>query len=212
MVLIVVLLVADVLACVVYYKNVQDFLSGQPRKVEADLMVVFQRNVDYETRTLGHGTIKRLDHAISLYEQGDIDWILCVGGSRPQINLYGAKLMKDYLVGKGFDGSKVLYDSLSYDTETNWEEAIKVIEHYQFKTVIAVSSPLHVYRISQIVNLENVVYASYNYPFSSFSDYWFVCYSIHYEWIAFVLRMALPENIYYKILRLIRQDLGIDWI
>lgn len=211
--LIVALIAVDVLGCVLYYKKVQDFVLKQPYDVHADLMVVFQRNVDYETRALGSGTIKRLDRAISLYDQGNIDWILCVGGARPQIKLYGAKLMKNYLVKHGLDGNKVFYDSLSYDTGTNWAEAMKVIRHYQFKDIVAVSSPLHIYRIASIVNNdEHVVYAAYNYEFNTLSNYWFVFYSIHYEWMANVLRAIFPEKVYLKILRFIRQGTLVDWI
>lgn len=206
------LAITDLVGCVIYYNKVQNFLSKQPSLMDADLMVVFQRNIDWETRTLGTGTRRRLDHAIELYNQNNIDWILCVGGSRPQIQLYGAQLMKNYLVENNLAADKILYDSLSYDTETNWAEAIKVIEHYAFDKVVAVSSPLHVYRIAKIINRDNVFYSAYNYTFQSISDYWFVCYSIHYEWAAFIVSSIIPAKLYHRILVWLRQSLNLDWI
>ncbi len=64
-----------------------------------------------------------------------------------------------------------LYDSLTFITVTNWFEAKKNIHTNNFKNAIAISEPLHIFRISLMIKDNNVYYSSCQYRFVKFKDY-----------------------------------------
>ncbi|MEZ5197337.1 MAG: YdcF family protein [Bacteroidales bacterium] len=131
---------------------------------------------------------------IELYKSDKIDRVICVGGyyyprwkGRPH-------LMSRYLIDNGIPPDRVIYDSLSYNTITNCREALKIIESHNIKSVIAVSAPLHIFRISGELKFSNASFASYHYVFLSFKDYWDFFKAVHHEWISNFLSVVLQDE------------------
>ena len=135
-------------------------------------------------------THRRLNHAVELYEEKVIEYILCVGGARPRFNVFGSESMRQFLIDAGVPEGRVFAEKKSFDTITNWYMARQIIQGYGGNRVIAVSSPFHLYRFRQIVNSEpnsrvKVFYSPYilkrSSPSITFFDIWK---QVRYEWLA----------------------------
>ncbi len=191
--------VIDIMAVFLYYYRVQGFISDQTFQLTADAGVVFFGDYDWSAYELGKDTKQRLKHTIHLYQSERINRIICIGGARANRKFLGSKEMRNYLTENGIDAEKILYDSLSYDTKTNWYEASKIIDRNQFTSIVIISSPLHVYRISKIIDRNNTYFSAYTYHHQTISDYFSTYTDIHHEWSAFLLSAILPERIYLKM-------------
>ncbi|MCD4682359.1 MAG: hypothetical protein K8R86_03665, partial [Bacteroidales bacterium] len=79
-----------------------------------------------------------------------------------------------------------------------------------FNSIIAISAPLHIYRISCMIDSDSVYYSSYRYRLEKFIDYWFLYKRIHREFISHFLNFALRDHVRNKIVytyRVIRMEL-----
>ena len=112
----------------------------------------------------------------------------------------GSREMRNYLIRNNINSEIIYYDSLSYDTISNWHEAQKIINRNHFEKIIIISSPLHIYRIAKIVNRNNTFFSTHAFNNKSISDYFSTYKNIHHEWIALILTALLPEKIYLKLL------------
>ena len=190
----------DIFAVFVYYYKVQAFISSQAFNSTVDAGVVFFGPYNRLTNEFGNDTKRRLEHTVYLYESEKINHIICVGGARVDKKFSGSKKMQNYLMKNGIDAEKILYDSLSYDTKTNWHEALKIIDRNHFNSIVIISSPLHVYRIAKIADRDNTFYSPYTYDNRTIYDHFSIYKTIHHEWTAFLLLTIFPERIYLKIL------------
>ena len=206
-VLLLLLISLDYAACTVYCRKVGHFFRWNEIH-RADAAVVFFGDHDRHYMP-GRETLRRLDHALELYREGMIDNLICVGGISlvKKRGVSGSYMMRDYLIRKGVPGSRVMYDSVSYDSFSNWEEARRMLVSNGWKTVTLISSPFHLYRLSGIVDADGLV-LSFS-PYSreckvSLTAFMYQRQWIHHEWIAYAALKLLPEQYYRKLLRMIR--------
>ncbi len=172
------------------------------------VVVILMGDFNHDYSALGSETLKRLNFALSLRDKLYIENYLCVGGSRPTENIFGAELMKDYLQKNGVPAKQIYSDGRSFDTKGNWQDALKLIEQKNWKTVGMISSAFHLYRAKQFiikpsknVNISFIPFPYItSYPKTTLLDLWR---SIHYEWVAYIL-YALPASIYNSVLLLDR--------
>jgi uncharacterized SAM-binding protein YcdF (DUF218 family) len=178
-----------------YYRHVQNFIINQQDIKKADAGIVFFGDYLDDKMTLGPDSKKRALTAVKLYRQGKINKIICVGGYEYSYWKGKPHSMSRFMIEQGVPKSSIIYDSLSYNTITNWREALKIINREKYKKVIAISSPLHVYRISNMVNRDSLSCASYQYSFHGFEEYWQFFLDVHHEWMSHFLNFALKDDV-----------------
>jgi vancomycin permeability regulator SanA len=194
------LTIIDIAFGILYYHKVQIFISNQTINSKADAGVVFFGSYNLLKNEFDNDTKQRLTNAIHLYKSEKIDHIICVGGAMGKKEFIGSKEMRNYLIRNNINSEIIYYDSLSYDTISNWHEAQKIINRNHFENIIIISSPLHIYRIAKIVNKNNTFFSTHAFNNKSISDYFSTYKNIHHEWIALILTALLPEKIYLKLL------------
>jgi len=182
-----------------FYRHVENFLESQPEKIQADAGIIFFGDYTEDKTDLGPDSKNRARTAIRLFKEGKIKKIVCVGGYNYQRWSRKPHLMRQFLVKNKIPASFIINDTISYNTITNWREALKIIEREKLTSVIAISSPLHVYRISCMINLKNTKFASYDYSLNGFKEYWQLFLDVHHEWVSHFLSFALKDDVRNKI-------------
>lgn len=200
----IILIIADVLICILYYSEVKEFIDNPEPIENPEAVIVFFGDYDERNHCLLETSIQRLDHAIKLYDSLNCKSIVCVGGNRPNRHFKGSKISCDYLIKKGIDPDVLFFDTLSFDTKTNWIEAKKIVEQNNFSKIICVSSPLHLYRISKISGENDVYYSTYTVYYSSIVDYFNLFININKELFVWILYTLIPEKTYIKLLKCFR--------
>jgi len=113
-------------------------------------------------------------------------------------------LMKRFLVEHGVPADRILHDSLSFNTITNWQQALLIMEKQKCDTVIAISAPLHIFRISRIIDAPSVYYCAYEYKPSGLTDYWQIFKDVHHEFLSHFLSFALKDSIRNQVIKIYR--------
>lgn len=182
-----------------YYRHVQNFLQDQPENIQADAGIIFFGDYTEDQSALGPDSRNRARKAIKLFNEKKIKKIICVGGYNYQKWRGKPHLMRQFLEINKVPTSCIINDSLSYNTITNLREALKIIEKEKITSVIAISSPLHVYRISCMKGTTNIDFASYRYSFQNANEYWQLFMDVHHEWVSHLLSFALKDEVRNKI-------------
>ncbi|MEZ5084392.1 MAG: YdcF family protein [Bacteroidales bacterium] len=186
-----------------YQRHVNNFLAEQSLKDTADAAIVFFG--DYTKKgKLGPDSKNRANTAFELFRQKKVKDIVCVGGYYYRQWQGKPHEMKNYLVGLGVPDRCIVYDSLSFNTITNWKEAQKIIEYKQYNKIVAISAPLHIYRISCRIDAENVFYATYTYKLDSMTDYWAYYKDVHHEWVSRFLDLTLKDRVRNRLVYIFR--------
>ena len=159
--------------------------------------------------TLGPETRRRLNHCLWLYQHKQVTHIVCVGGSRPSRDRYGAKLMKQALVASGVHEDVVFVDMKSRDTRSNLRELLEIAEDYHWKKVAIITSPLHIDRVRRILSAigkrEGVILCPYSYATCEPRIRWTVLWvQIHHEWVSSILTVLLSAGHYQRLVDSIR--------
>jgi uncharacterized SAM-binding protein YcdF (DUF218 family) len=197
---------ADLLCTHLYLDRATEFAaSQQPVKTEVGI-VLFG---DFRGGALGAETLRRVAFAARQFETGGFERILCAGGARPARNLYGSELMKSELLRLGIPLGRVFTENVSKDTPSNVDEALKVVEGKGWNTATLLSSPLHVYRVRELLQGRSgsprVFLAAYGYgecrPEIDWKTLWR---QTHYEWGARLLQGMLPARFYQRLIEFIR--------
>lgn len=199
-----ILIIADVLICILYYSEVKKFIDNPERIENPEAVIVFFGDYDERNHCLLEISIQRLDHAIKLYDSLNCKSIVCVGGNRPGRHIKGSKISCDYLIKRGIDPEVLFFDTLSFDTKTNWIEAKKIVKQNNFSKIICVSSPLHIYRISKIACEHDVYYSTFTINHSNIVDYFNLFININKELFVWILYTLIPEKTYIKLLKCFR--------
>ncbi|HQP10247.1 MAG TPA: YdcF family protein [Candidatus Omnitrophota bacterium] len=171
---------------------------------KAPIAAVLMADYNETMEDLGAETQRRLNHARALYDAGQVEYILCAGGARPGLNMFGSESMRRFLINAGIPEEKVFLERKSYDSKTNWAMIRQIVANYGWSKVVIVSSPFHLYRFRQIVregpphSLE-VFFSPYPFkgakPPMTYFDMWA---QVHYQWAAHYAQL-LPEDIYKKL-------------
>jgi len=186
-----------------YYKYIENFLEGQPKNLHADAGVVFFG--DYlDDLSLGPDSRQRASTAVNLYKEGKIKNIICVGGHEYHYWSGKPHIMRRFLIRHGIPPNRIFTDSLSFNTITNWREAQKIIKRNSFHKIIAISAPMHVYRISLMIGSDSVNYCSYQLKFNSANDYWRFYKDVHHEWLSHFLNFVLRDETRNRLVYFVR--------
>lgn len=199
-----VVLGADILLVVGYHKYVSGFLERQPVAVHADAGVVFFGDYIQENSSLGPDSKLRALEAVDLYTAGRIKSIICVGGYDLRYWKGRPHLMKKFLISKGIPETRIYYDSLSFNTITNWQEARKIINNQHFNKVVAISAPMHIFRIYRMIGSDSIYYHAYRYKPEKFRDFWRIFKDTHREWLSHFLSFAMKDRVRNRIIHFYR--------
>ena len=160
---------------------------------------------------VGKQTQRRLNYAMDLYRSGYMEYILCVGGSRPKLNLRGSEMMRRYLIENGVPENVVFNDKASFDTFTNWKEAERIITESNWDSVFVISSPFHIYRARKIIAQhapENMILYFLSFDYSTIDPKATLVEligRIHYEWASFAIQ-CLPPRLYQRVIKFLRHQ------
>jgi vancomycin permeability regulator SanA len=198
----------DIVASILYCNRIDNYLEKRQEPLDHDAGVVFFNDFG-EYSGLSVETSRRLQHAFKLFRNGAVKNIVCVGGAREKKNLYGSKRMRKALMLMGVPESKIFYDISSCDSTTNWQEAHRIILENNFKSVVIISSPLHVYRLANIVRGKGlkISLSPYNEKNNKgFHQFFPIWKYVHYEWIASLTKKILPGGIYNQVIYMWRNS------
>ena len=89
---------------------------------------------------------ERLNHAVTLYNEGYADTILLTGGYSPGNEHSDAYIAGQYLQSLGISAEAILLEEQSTITQENLEFAKEIMEDEDLSTALLVSDPLHMKR------------------------------------------------------------------
>ena len=89
---------------------------------------------------------ERINHAITLYEDGFVDCIILTGGFGEGSYKSDSQVAKEYALSHGIPEERLLIEEKSTITEENLEFSKEVMEENDLETAIIVSDPLHMKR------------------------------------------------------------------
>ena len=200
-----ILLIADVIAATAWFQSIPK--NYQSSGENSDVAVVFMGPWG-EDFGVGKDTMRRINHASQLYRDGLIDNIVCAGGSLPSKGVYGSEDMKGVFVTLGVPEGRIFTERLSCDSQSDWEEARKIVNSNDWNSVRIVSSPIHLPRLQDIITdgSLSIIYSPYLYdqcqPEISCATLWW---QIHHEWLALVATTVVPDSVYRPSIRWLRE-------
>lgn len=104
---------------------------------------------------------ERINHAISLYKNGNIKKIIFTGGTKFEAELEEARTARVYAMKQGVKEEDILIETKSLFTEENLKNAKEVGIENGIRTYTIVSDPLHMKRAMRIAKHINIeAYAS----------------------------------------------------
>lgn len=89
---------------------------------------------------------ERINHAIMLYEEGTVDFIILTGGFGEGSYKSDSQVAKEYALSQGLPEEKILIEEKSTITEENLEFSKEIMTENNLETAIIVSDPLHMKR------------------------------------------------------------------
>lgn len=104
---------------------------------------------------------ERINHAINLYQEGQVDVIIFTGGQGLGDESTEAEVAKDYALRRGIAEEHIHCETSSHITYANLRGARRVMEREELRDALLVSDPLHMRRsmkMAQDLGLD--VYAS----------------------------------------------------
>lgn len=99
---------------------------------------------------------ERINHGISLYEEGYVRKIIVTGGvgnGNEESDAYAAKM---YAISKGVPEEDILLEEVSGITQENLENAKILMDEHGYTTAIVVSDPLHMKRAMLLAKDEGI--------------------------------------------------------
>ena len=135
-------------ALIVIYigKNIYDIwsFSTVDQKCRADVAVILGAAVyDDEPSPVYR---ERINHGITLYNEGYVDRIIVTGGAPEGSEVSEAEVAKLYLLEQGIPEAAVLTENTSTITQENLENSRVIMDENNYETAIIVSDPLHMKR------------------------------------------------------------------
>ncbi len=100
---------------------------------------------------------ERINHAILLYEQGLVDYLVFTGGIGNRDTESEAAVARDYAIDNGVPAEAILIEESSTSTIENLQNAQTVATENNLNTFLLVSTPFHMKRailISQDLGME----------------------------------------------------------
>jgi len=197
----------DYLCCAEYCRHVLDDMAGKMDSSGGpfDAAVVLFGDVANDLATPGAETMRRIDHAETLFKDDIAENIICVGGNgfKSRYGLYGANSMRDILVERGVAPERVFADTLSFDTDSNWREARRIIDRHGWKRIVIVSSLFHLHRIIADIPPSSLEIAVSPYSLKCIDgpvSFWTMREWIHHEWLVWSVKTLVPENAFRRLI------------
>lgn len=167
-----------------------------------DIGVVFFADFNRQGE-LGPISRRRINHAATLFNTGTVPKLLTIGGRRRHPDRYGAVLMAEQLQQSGIPGSALIADRVSFDTVSNWQQTIKLLQTHHWLRPLLISDPLHLARIQVIASGPIPITLS---PTRSIPTLlreqparaWI---NVHREWLAWLVMTALPSSLQQSLLQ-----------
>jgi uncharacterized SAM-binding protein YcdF (DUF218 family) len=104
---------------------------------------------------------ERLNHAIQLYQTGQVETLIFTGGVGNRDELAEAEVGRNYAVAQGVNPADILLETSSTSTYENLRNAQAVAQQNGLKTFLIVSTPNHMRRALAIAaDLNMVAYSS----------------------------------------------------
>jgi len=191
--------VLDLSGVLLYYHRVLRFADDQPDRFRVDAAVIFFGDYEDKKFELGEESLRRAARTLELLTDSMAANVICVGGNAVRSQYGWRNLLEEYFIRHGVDSSRVFGDSASFNTISNWREAKKIMDRQGFSSLVVVSSPLHVFRISRLVDREQVYYSPYRNEFKDLGDYWKIVVAVHHEWVSFTLSALFKDETRDKV-------------
>lgn len=104
---------------------------------------------------------QRLNHAVTLYKDQTIDFIIVTGGKAADHENSDAYMAKQYLLREGIPAEVIFIEEKSTITQENLENSSKIMKDRELETALIISDPLHMKRAMLMAkDLEINAYAS----------------------------------------------------
>lgn len=88
----------------------------------------------------------RIDHAIKLYQNGQVKYIVTTGGKSPEDSLSEGEAARRYAMERGVPDQAILVESESTSTQENLANAKSVMQENGLSEAVIVSDPYHLRR------------------------------------------------------------------
>jgi uncharacterized SAM-binding protein YcdF (DUF218 family) len=209
LVILLALAACDLLLCA-WYGHMARSHFGETNLSKADCAIVFFNDFRGDW-TINDETIRRCNHALSQFRNHKISAIMCSGGSRPRHGKSGARLMAQWLSERGVPSQGLHVEVNSCETVGNIRNSMKMLNALGYRSVLFMSSPLHLYRIDFLLSgneTSHGIRVGFSpYPYRGISpalNTFEALKQTHYEWISFTLYLLLPKGLYNRIIYHIR--------
>lgn len=188
-------LILDLAAVAAYLVWSEARVVGTTRPGPFDAGVLFFSGFDRNGKLDREGRT-RVDHAATLYHDGTVPLLLCIGGHRNDPVRFGAQLLADRLLSLGVPDHALRVDHVSFDTLTNWREATRMLQAEDRQTPLLISGPLHLARIHYIAHEPFPIALSpartvwrqlLEQPLQTWA-------TVHIEWAAWAAMLLLPGD------------------
>jgi uncharacterized SAM-binding protein YcdF (DUF218 family) len=90
---------------------------------------------------------ERINHALALFRNGDVKYIIFTGGFGRGEKLSEAAVAKNYAITQNIPAERIFIEEQSGTTFQNLYFAKEIVDKHHFQTVLLVSDPLHMKRI-----------------------------------------------------------------
>ena len=100
---------------------------------------------------------QRLNHAMELYQNGYVKYIIVTGGKGKGNRISDAAIAGEYLVSMGIPDEVILEEDTSTITQENLENAKIIMEENGYETAAIVSDPLHMKRAMLLAKDSGIV-------------------------------------------------------
>ncbi len=98
----------------------------------------------------------RLDRGLELYNEGYGKYIIVSGGKGEGESISEAEAMRQYLLSKGMDNSKIIAEDKSSSTMENLINSKKIMDAMGFHSAVIVSNKYHLKRASLMAKSQHI--------------------------------------------------------
>jgi uncharacterized SAM-binding protein YcdF (DUF218 family) len=113
----------------------------------------------------------RIDHAIWLFEKGQVKRLVFTGGRAEGDRLSEAEAAKDYAVAKGVPPSAIYVETTSTSTHGNLSNANGIMQRLGVRTAVIISDPHHLLRAGMIADRIGIVHELSPTPTSRYKSF-----------------------------------------
>lgn len=148
--LVLILLLWGILVFSIYF----DSISNDREKVDATVVLGASQWNGRPSPALR----ARLDHAYTIYKQGDSKNIILTGGIAQGDTISESEVGKRYLINKGVSKSTIFIEESGRTTIQSLVKVAEIIEKKNIKSVMFVSHGYHLFRVKRIaadLNIKN---------------------------------------------------------